>query len=87
VAGAASQLEWLEPVVEPSDVADAILACVARPKSRVAVPRPLGRLVRAGSLLPTGLWRRAEYLVGLDGAFTHADAAARERYHRRLTGG
>jgi short-subunit dehydrogenase len=80
---------WLAPfvAVEPEDVAAAIIACVRRRKSRVAVPRRLSAVVKTASLLPANLRRRTENRVGLYTAFTHPDPVLREQYHRRIVGG
>lgn len=78
--------KWVRPIaeVEPEQVAAAIVAVVGAGKSKVAVPRALGAMLKVASGLPDrtrhGIFRAAHF----DTAFTHVDPAARETYHRRL---
>lgn len=77
---------WIRPIaeVEPEDVASAIVTAVGSHRTRVAVPRALGVIIKMASGLPDGLRHRINHAARFDTAFTHVDPGAREAYHRRL---
>lgn len=78
--------KWIRPIseVEPEDVASAIVAAVGSHRTRVAVPRTLGAMIKIISGLPDGLRHRISHAAHFDTAFTHVDPGVREAYHRRL---
>ncbi|OBB44455.1 SDR family oxidoreductase [Mycolicibacterium fortuitum] len=78
--------KWIRPIseVEPEDVAAAVVAAVGSHRTRVAVPRTLGAMIKIASGLPDRLRHRISAAAHFDTAFTHVDPAAREAYHRRL---
>lgn len=78
--------KWIRPIaeVEPDDVAAAIVAAVGSHRTRVAVPRTLGAVVKIASGLPDRVRHRLSRAAHFDTAFTHVDPGAREAYHRRL---
>lgn len=73
--------------VEPEMVADAIVAAVKRPRAKVYVPRSVGAIVQATSLLPEGVTRligralKAEKVMLDD-----VDTSARQAYVDRISG-
>lgn len=79
--------KWMLPIseVEPDTVAAAVLDAVVRGRDRVVVPRTLGAMLSAMSLIPTRSRQRIMHAARLDTAFTATDLAARARYHARLT--
>lgn len=81
--------KWLEKMttVDPEDVAAGIVKAVTANKPRVVVPGRTGGMLKTMSLLSTAGKYRLAKLTKLDVTFTQADPVARERYHRRLTGG
>ena len=73
-------------VVEPSDVAEAIIAAVERPRFEVYVPRSLGPLFKLMAALPRpGRELIARVLKG-DQVLAHPDPAVRAAYERRAAG-
>ncbi|TVY00948.1 SDR family oxidoreductase [Mycolicibacterium porcinum] len=78
--------KWIRPIseVEPEDVASAIVAAVGSHRTRVAVPRTLGAMIKIASGLPDRLRHRISHAAHFDTAFTHVDPEVREAYHRRL---
>ncbi|MFV8165087.1 SDR family oxidoreductase [Mycobacterium sp. 134] len=78
--------KWIRPIseVEPDDVAAAIVAAVGSHRTRVAVPRTLGVVMKIASGLPDRVRHRLSHAAHFDTAFTHVDPGAREAYHRRL---
>ncbi|EFV11727.1 SDR family oxidoreductase [Segniliparus rugosus] len=79
---------WARPMSEvgPNDVASSVVGAVARGRDKVVVPRLLGGALGILDLLPSGLREWVEHAARLDTAFTAVDPAARELYHRRITG-
>jgi NADP-dependent 3-hydroxy acid dehydrogenase YdfG len=71
-------------MVEPSQVADAIVACVRKPKGEVFVPRSLAPLLRFYTSLPAGGRMAMQKLFGVDQVATKTDPAARAEYERRM---
>lgn len=78
---------WLRPVaeVDPEDVAAAIVAAVGSRRTKVTVPRVLGGMLKAMSLMPDRARRWVEHAGHFDTAFTKVDPQARAAYHRRIT--
>lgn len=77
---------WTEPLttVDASDVGDAIVEVIAKPRPRITVPKALGATLKATSALParTQLW--IERTLKLDGVFATAHGPERSAYHQRL---
>jgi NADP-dependent 3-hydroxy acid dehydrogenase YdfG len=71
-------------LVQPSEVADAIVACVRKPKGEVFVPRSLAPLLRFYASLPAGGRMAMQKLFGVDQVATRTDPAARAEYERRV---
>ena len=71
-------------MVDPEDIADAIVAAVGTSRVWVACPHGLSATLRASRLLPQRARLRAERLTGFDTLMTHADPVARADYHRRI---
>jgi short-subunit dehydrogenase len=68
------------PLVEPEEVADAILAAVVHGKLDVYVPK-IGRLLGfLPAMLPLGVRDRIGALLGLDAIFAAHDPEARKKY-------
>lgn len=78
--------KWVEALstVEPQDVARAIVAVVERPKPVITVPKRLALTIKAVSLLPYSAQLAIEQAMGATTAFTDADPALRDAYHRRI---
>lgn len=78
--------KWVRPVaeVEPEDVAAAIVASVGSRRTKVAVPRSLGAVIKVASTLPDRLRHRAMQAARFDTAFVDVDPAARAAYQDRL---
>ena len=74
------------PVVEPEDVAAAVVAVVERPRAEVFVPRSLGPMLRVGAALPPRLRDLSTRLLGGDRALAESDWSARSAYWARLAG-
>lgn len=81
--------QWAERIttVDPSDVAQAVVTAVTSGKPRVVVPKSAAGMLKSMGLMSG----RAKYAVAralkFDVAFTEADPALREAYHRRISGG
>lgn len=77
---------WIQPIseVEPDDVAAAIVDAVVRGRAKVAVPRPLGAMIKIMGALPDGARHWISHAAHFDTTFTHTDAAVRAAYHSRL---
>lgn len=73
--------------VDPQDVAAAIVAVADRPKPLITVPKRLALTIKAVSLLPVSAQLAIETAMGAPKAFTEADPALREVYHRRINAG
>ncbi len=72
-------------VVEPEDIADAIVAATRRPRLHVWVPRSLGPVTYVNALLPRRLREGAARLLRADRVFLDFDAAARAPYEERAS--
>jgi short-subunit dehydrogenase len=74
------------PLVEPEDVADAILDAVRRGKLEVYVPK-IGKLLSIlPGILPLSVRDRIGDLLGLGKIFTEHDPEARKAYEARVMG-
>ena len=71
-------------LVQPAEVADAIVACVRSPKAEVFVPRSLAPLLRFYASLPAGGRMAMQKLFGVDQVATKTDHAERAEYERRM---
>jgi NADP-dependent 3-hydroxy acid dehydrogenase YdfG len=71
-------------LVQPSAVADAIVACVRSPRREVFVPRNLAPLLRFYTSLPAGGRMAMQKLFGVDKVAMKADTSARAEYERRM---
>ncbi len=77
----------IESMIEPEDVAAAIVAGLESDKSqpRLVVPKSLGRALRSQDLMPLPLKRRFAKLGGInDQILTRTDASARKDYLSRV---
>jgi short-subunit dehydrogenase len=74
----------LVPRVEPSDVADAAVAAVARPRPEVWVPASGRVSFRLTGLIPYRPRRRLLRMCGLQDAMLAADGTARASYENRV---
>src|SRR6202011_3286710 len=63
--------------VEPSAVADAITAAVAKPKADVFVPASVGEILRTQPLLGRRLRDAINHMIGADRTFLEVDRDAR----------
>jgi|GEM_PF-580488 len=70
--------------IEPEDVADAAVASCRSRKSEVAVPRWLGALPLAETLLPASFMRAFRRMVRSDRVLTSADPRVRGRYEAEI---
>jgi NADP-dependent 3-hydroxy acid dehydrogenase YdfG len=70
-------------VVEPEDVADAIVEALERPRHDVFVPRSVGRVLRVGGMLPRKVSEALGRAMKTDRVLAEADPAARAAYERR----
>ncbi|NUS43051.1 MAG: SDR family oxidoreductase [Mycobacteriaceae bacterium] len=88
LSAGANMPEWMMKVstVDPEDVAAAIVAALRRNRPMVTVPKSLTLIIRMTLMMPYPLQRAMARLTGADIAFTKPDPAAREIYHRRITG-
>lgn len=78
----------VESMVEPEDVATAVLAALAsgRSQPRLVVPTALGRALRLQDLMPLALKRRFAKLGGVnEQILRRTDPAARQAYLARVT--
>jgi NADP-dependent 3-hydroxy acid dehydrogenase YdfG len=77
----------LLPVVDPQDVAAAIVRACARGGGEVAVPAWVAPFVRVGGALPPAVIGPLRRLFGDDRALKHIDAERRAAYEERLRAG
>jgi NAD(P)-dependent dehydrogenase (short-subunit alcohol dehydrogenase family) len=73
-------------VVEPEEVADAIVETLRRPRIDVYVPRSLGVLWRIGAVLPARAGILMSKLFRSEGVLSEADRSARAAYEARAAG-
>ncbi|NMO03582.1 SDR family oxidoreductase [Gordonia sp. TBRC 11910] len=74
----------LVPVVEPSDVADAIAAAIDRPRADVFVPKAIGVILRTQPLMGRTVRDEVSRRLGAYNAFLDFDAQARAGYAERI---
>jgi NADP-dependent 3-hydroxy acid dehydrogenase YdfG len=72
-------------LIEPSDIADAIVATLRRPRLQVWVPRSLGPVTYVNGLLPRPLREGAARILKADRVFLDFDSAARSSYEERAS--
>jgi hypothetical protein len=72
-------------LVEPEDIADAIVAAVRKPRLHVWVPRSLGPITYVNSLLPRRLREGAARLLKADTVFIDFDSRERAAYEERVS--
>jgi NADP-dependent 3-hydroxy acid dehydrogenase YdfG len=72
-------------LVEPADIAEAIVAAIRRPRLRVWVPRSLGPVTYINGLLPRAVREGAARLLRADRVFLDYDVAARSAYEARAS--
>jgi NADP-dependent 3-hydroxy acid dehydrogenase YdfG len=72
-------------LVEPEDVADAIVDALRFPRHDVFVPRSIGRVTKVGALLPRGVAEAISRAMRTDRILAGADASARAAYEQRAT--
>lgn len=70
-------------LVEPEDVADAIVEALELPRHDVFVPKRVGRVIRGANLLPRGVAEAIGRAMRTDRVLAHADPAARAAYEQR----
>jgi NADP-dependent 3-hydroxy acid dehydrogenase YdfG len=75
------------PVVDPEDVAGAIVRACERGGGEIAVPGWVGPLARVGGALPPAVIGPLRRLFGDDRALKHIDAERRAAYEERLRSG
>jgi NAD(P)-dependent dehydrogenase (short-subunit alcohol dehydrogenase family) len=73
-------------VVEPEEVADAIVEALRHPRIDVYVPRSLGVLWRIGAVLPPRAGILLAKLFRSEGVLSDADRSARAAYEARAAG-
>jgi NADP-dependent 3-hydroxy acid dehydrogenase YdfG len=71
-------------LVQPAEVAAAVVACVRRPRAEVFVPRNLAPLLRFYASLPSGGRMAVQKLFGVDQVAMTTDPASRAAYERRM---
>jgi NADP-dependent 3-hydroxy acid dehydrogenase YdfG len=71
------------PVVQPADVATAILQALARPRFEVYVPRSMGALINSGHFYPRPAREAIGRLMGTNDLLGKADLTARTAYEER----
>ncbi|MBB4661080.1 SDR family oxidoreductase [Conexibacter arvalis] len=74
-------------LVEPREVAEAIVGALERPRQDVFVPRAIGRTVRLGALMPRPVYEAVGRLMRTDRVLAGADASARAAYERQAVRG
>jgi short-subunit dehydrogenase len=71
---------------EPDDVAQAVAAVIAKPKSRVVVPRSMGVVASTQRLLPQRVSEALERLLGSGRVFTSDVEVDKRKSYARRTG-
>ena len=74
------------PVVEPAEVAEAIVKACERGGAEVVVPAWLDPVTRVGAALPPALLRPIRWALRDDRALTSIDSDARAEYEQRIRG-
>jgi NAD(P)-dependent dehydrogenase (short-subunit alcohol dehydrogenase family) len=69
---------------EPSDIAEAVLKLIAKPRPRAIVPPKFAPSVALGGLFPARLREASLKRYGLDTIFLDFDASARKAYDERI---
>ncbi|MEO5876401.1 MAG: SDR family oxidoreductase [Streptosporangiaceae bacterium] len=69
---------------EPSDIADAIVGLIAKPRPQVVIPKKFAANVRIAGLLPQKVKDAANKRYGLDTIFLEFDHDARKSYDSRI---
>ena len=72
-------------LVEPADIASAIVGAFREPRLEVWVPRSLGPVTYVNGLLPRAVREGASRLLRADRVFLDFDAAARTAYEERVS--
>ena len=73
---------------EETEVADAIVALIAKPRRRITVTRAAGAVLMIQRILPGAVADALRRAIGLDDLFTdRVDAAKRRSYEQRVRGG
>ena len=72
-------------LIEPDDVARAVVACVGSPRREVFVPRRLAVFLRFYGMLPAGGKLALGRLVGVDRVAVGIDRSERAEYERRIS--
>jgi hypothetical protein len=70
-------------LVEPEDVAAAIVEALELPRHDVFVPKSVGRVIRMGGLLPRNVTEAMGRAMRTDRVLAQADPAARAAYEQR----
>lgn len=73
--------------VEPSDIADAVMATIAKPRSEVWVPASGRVSFKLAGLLSPRQRHQLMHMCGLDDPMLTADGAARASYEARIAAG
>jgi NAD(P)-dependent dehydrogenase (short-subunit alcohol dehydrogenase family) len=71
------------PIVQPEEVAAAILAALVRPRFEVFVPKSMGVLINSGHFFPRRVREGIARLLGSNELLGQADMAARAAYEER----
>jgi NAD(P)-dependent dehydrogenase (short-subunit alcohol dehydrogenase family) len=71
---------------EPTDVADAIVAALRRPRFDVFVPAAVGRISKVMSALPRSAREAVARALDADKVMTNADMTGRRAYEERIAG-
>ena len=69
---------------DPTDIADAIVALIKKPRRRVVVPPLVGALLMIERVAPRAVSEALERAFGLDHLFVDVDAAERKSYEERV---
>src|SRR5262249_30550386 len=73
------------PVVQPADVAAAILQALVHPRFEVYVPRSMGALINSGRFYPRPIREAIGRFMGANDLLGKADLTARADYEERAT--
>ena len=71
--------------VGPEEVAEIVVATIARPKVRVYAPRSM-KWAESGALFPQAMKRMSRKLTKLDSIFLNPDQQVRAAYTSRIRG-